>query len=151
LSQTFLTFRLDLASALLTERANAVYREQCDLDVRALRVLRLVCAQPGVTPKAVSRRALVEKTLLSKILADLEARGLLGREPHAQDGRSVALRASREGRKVARDSERIGRALEAELVSALSDRQRETLDRLLATLTNSLMAPAEESPGRAPA
>lgn len=145
MEDAFLTFRLDLASALLTERANAVYRERCNLDVRALRVLRLVCAEPGVTPKAVSRRALVEKTLLSKILADLEARGLLGREAHAQDGRSVALRASREGRKMAKESERLGRALEADLVSALSDRQRETLDRLLAKLTNSLMAPVESA------
>jgi len=149
LDSAFLTFRLDLASALLTERANAVYRERWDLDVRALRVLRLVCAEPGVTPKAVSRRALIEKTLLSKLLADLESRGLLGRETHAEDGRSVALRASREGRKVARDSERLGRALEAELASALSDRQRETLDRLLARLTTSLTRSAENA-ARAP-
>ncbi|WP_296652717.1 MarR family winged helix-turn-helix transcriptional regulator [Paraburkholderia sp.] len=139
----FLTFRLDLASALLTERANNVYRERWDLDVRALRVLRLVCAEPGITPKAVSRRALVEKTLLSKILADLEARGLIHRETHAQDGRSVALRASREGTKVAKESERLGRALEAEMAAALSDRERTTLDRLLAKLATSLMAPAD--------
>ncbi|WP_310630539.1 helix-turn-helix domain-containing protein, partial [Paraburkholderia sp.] len=75
----FLTFRLDLTSALLSERANAVYRERWGLDVRALRVLRIVCAEPGVTPKAVSQRALIEKTLLSKTLAELESRGGGGR------------------------------------------------------------------------
>ncbi|HKR46234.1 MAG TPA: helix-turn-helix domain-containing protein [Paraburkholderia sp.] len=64
----FLTFRLDQTSALLMDRANAVYRERWDLDVRAMRVLRIIRAEPGITPKAVSQRALVEKTLLSKTL-----------------------------------------------------------------------------------
>ena len=43
------------------ERANAVYRERWDLDVRAMRVLRIIRAEPGITPKAVSQRALIEK------------------------------------------------------------------------------------------
>ena len=57
------------------ERANAVYRERWDLDVRAMRVLRIIRAEPGITPKAVSQRALIEKTLLSKMLGELESRG----------------------------------------------------------------------------
>jgi DNA-binding MarR family transcriptional regulator len=134
----FLTFRLDLASALLTERANAVYGERWGLDVRALRVLRLACAEPGITPKSLSHGTLVEKTLLSKVLAELEARGLLVREPHPHDGRSVALRATRDGMKVARDSEKLGMALESELVAGLSAKERETLERLLAKLAKSL-------------
>lgn len=137
----FLTFRLDLVSALLTEHANAVYRERWGLDVRALRVLRIVCAEPGITPKCVSQRALVEKTLLSKILSGLEARALIGRAPHTQDGRSVALRATRAGAKVAGDSVKLGAVLETELVAALSGRERETLERLLGKLAASLTEP----------
>jgi len=53
----FLTFRLELTSALLINRANLVYRERWNLDVRALRVLRLVCAEPDITPKSISQRA----------------------------------------------------------------------------------------------
>ena len=57
----YLTFRLDLTSSLLVDRANLIYSDQWDLDVRALRVLRLVCAEPDITPKAVSQQALIEK------------------------------------------------------------------------------------------
>jgi DNA-binding MarR family transcriptional regulator len=135
----FLTFRLDLTSALLSERANAVYRERWGLDVRALRVLRIVCAEPGITPKAVSQRALIEKTLLSKMLAELESRGLTGRDAHQQDRRSVALRATPEGMKVARASAKVGAELEAALAEALTETERRTLDRLLEKLSNSLL------------
>ncbi len=135
----FLTFRLDLASALLISRANVVYREHWNLDVRALRVLRLVCAEPDITPKQVSQRALIEKTLLSKVLAELESRALIGRSPHPSDRRSVALHATAEGLKVARASEALGAALEVELVKELTASERKTLERLLDKLSSDLL------------
>ncbi|MCP3718273.1 MULTISPECIES: MarR family winged helix-turn-helix transcriptional regulator [unclassified Paraburkholderia] len=135
----FLTFRLDQTSALLMDRANAVYRERWDLDVRAMRVLRIIRAEPGITPKAVSQRALIEKTLLSKTLGELESRGLIGRGTHAQDRRSVVLRVTPEGTKVANASEKAGSKLEAELAAVLTDHERKTLDQLLAKLAQSLI------------
>ena len=141
----FLTFRLDLASALLSERANAVYHERWGLDVRALRVLRLDCAEAGITPKAVSQRALIEKTLLSKTLAELETRGLIGRDTHAQDRRSIALSGTPEGVKVAQASAKLGATLEADLSAALTLGERKTLDRLLKKLSDSLLDSAAEA------
>ncbi len=135
----FLTFRLDLTSELLISRANAVYREQWNLDVRALRVLRLACSEPGITPKEMSQRALIEKTLLSKILANLEARDLIGRDTHVADRRSIALRATPYGLKVARESEALGMELEGELVKALSASERKSLEKLLDKLARSLL------------
>jgi DNA-binding MarR family transcriptional regulator len=144
LYSNFLTFRLDLASELLISRANAVYRERWNLDVRALRVLRLVCAEPDITPKEVSQRSLIEKTLLSKILADLEARDLIGRDTHAVDRRSVALRATGHGLKIAKDSEALGMELESELVKALTAIERKSLEKLLDKLARSLLDRNEE-------
>lgn len=134
----FLTFRLDQTSALLIERANAVYRERWDLDVRALRVLRIICATPGIAPKAVSQLALIEKTLLSKTLGELESRGLIRRGKHAADRRSVTLRVTPEGSKVANASEKAGSKLESELAAVLTDQERKMLDQLLAKLAQSL-------------
>lgn len=136
----FLTFRLDLTSALLTNRANVVYRERWNLDVRALRVLRLVCAEPDITPTAVSQRALIEKTLLSKVLTELETRGFITRNTHSSDRRSFALRATADGLKVAKASEALGLAMEAQLATVLSDSERKMLERLLSKLSNSLLA-----------
>lgn len=138
-SPGFLTFRLDLASVLLSTRANEIYRERWSLDVRALRVLRLICSEAGITPTRVSQRSLVEKTLLSKTLAELEARGLIARETHARDRRSVTLRGTPEGVEVAQSSAQVGEALEETLVAALTASERKTLDRLLEKLSASLI------------
>lgn len=138
-SPGFLTFRLDLASVLLSTRANEIYRERWSLDVRALRVLRLICSEAGITPTRVSQRSLVEKTLLSKTLAELEARGLIARETHARDRRSVTLRGTPEGVEVAQSSAQVGEALEDTLVAALTASERKTLDRLLEKLSASLI------------
>ena len=145
----FLTFRLDLTSALLINRANLVYRERWDLDVRALRVLRLVCAEPDITPKSVSQRALIEKTLLSKVLAELETRGLITRSMHVSDRRSIALRATAHGLEVAQASETVGSELEVELAKALSEKERKMLGRLLRKLSHSLLE--SESTSASPA
>jgi DNA-binding MarR family transcriptional regulator len=107
--------------------------------VRALRVLRLVCAEAGITPKTVSQRALIEKTLLSKTLAELEARGLIVRDTHAQDRRSIALSGTPEGVGVAQASAKVGADLEGELAAVLSASERKTLDRLLEKLSDSLL------------
>jgi DNA-binding MarR family transcriptional regulator len=137
----FLNFKLDMASALLMERANVVYRDHWDLDVRGLRVLRLVQACPDITPKEVSTRAMLEKTLLSKTLSLLESRKLISRHTHPVDRRSVGLRATALGTQVAEDSSIVGAELEDQLVSALSRSEREALDSMLTKLMDSLLAP----------
>ncbi|KDP84441.1 MarR family transcriptional regulator [Cupriavidus sp. SK-3] len=136
----FLAFKLNLTSALLIDRANVAYRERWNLDVRALRVLRLVCAEPDTTPKEVSRRTLVEKTLLSKVLAELDTRGLISRNTHPSDRRSVMLRATADGFEVARASGVLGLALEVEPAKALTAGERKNLERLLDKLSNSLLS-----------
>ncbi|MEJ5903329.1 MarR family transcriptional regulator [Pseudomonas kermanshahensis] len=135
----FLNFKLDMASALLMERANAVYRQHWDLDVRGLRVLRLIRAHPDVTPKDVSTLAMLEKTLLSKTLALLESRGLISRHPHPVDRRSVGLRATAAGTQIADNSSVVGAELEDQLVRALSIKERQVLDGLLSKLVDSLL------------
>jgi DNA-binding MarR family transcriptional regulator len=137
----FLNFKLDMASALLMERANVVYRTHWDLDVRGLRVLRLVQACPDITPKEVSTRSMLEKTLLSKTLSLLESRELISRHTHPVDRRSVGLRATALGTQVAEDSAIVGAELEDRLIGTLSPQERETLNRLLSKLVDSLTAP----------
>jgi DNA-binding MarR family transcriptional regulator len=138
----FLNFKLDMSSALLMERANDVYLQHWDLDVRGLRVLRLIQASPDITPKEVSSRAFLEKTLLSKTLALLESRDLISRSPHPVDRRSVGLRTTPAGSQIADDSSVVGSELEDQLVSALSAKERVALDGLLSKLMESLLPPS---------
>jgi DNA-binding MarR family transcriptional regulator len=138
----FLNFKLDMTSALLMEHANAVYRQHWDLDVRGLRVLRLIQACPDITPKEVSSRAFLEKTLLSKTLALLETRELISRAPHPIDRRSVGLRTTAEGSRIADESSAVGSELEDQLVCALTSKERVALDGLLSKLMESLLPPS---------
>ena len=55
--------------------------------VRELRVLRLIHALPGVAASELGQRLVLEKTLMSKYLADLEQRGLIQRSLDPQDNR----------------------------------------------------------------
>jgi DNA-binding MarR family transcriptional regulator len=137
----FLNFKLDMASALLMERANDVYLQHWGLDVRGLRVLRLIQACPDVTPKEISSRVFLEKTLLSKTLALLESRDLISRAPHPVDRRSVGLRTTAAGSQIADDSSVVGSELEDQLVSALSAKERAALSGLLSKLMESLLPP----------
>jgi DNA-binding MarR family transcriptional regulator len=89
---------------------------------------------------------LIEKTLLSKVLAELEARGLLERNPHSTDRRSVALRATTQGLEIAQASEVLGSMLEARLSHALSANERQMLEQLLGKLSSSLLASEAGAP-----
>ena len=78
---------------------------------------------------------MVDKTLLSKNIAHLEARGLITREADARDNRLQCLNLTEAGLKIWQESERIGRGLEDEMFSGLTpdewDELHDLLDRVI--------------------
>ena len=111
----YLTYKLDLIKTLATKAADAYYVEASGMRVRELRLLRLVHDTPGVAATELRHRLVLDKTLLSKNLADLEKRGLIERETDPHDNRVQRLHLSAVGLRVWRECERIGRRLEAEM------------------------------------
>src|SRR6202044_368675 len=83
----FLTFKLDLVKSEMIRQANAVYRPACGRDVRSLRGLRIICDEPGITASMLKDQALIEKTVLSKVMAALIKRKLVRRTVHPNDAR----------------------------------------------------------------
>ncbi|RDJ98220.1 MarR family transcriptional regulator [Paraburkholderia lacunae] len=126
----FLTFKLDLIKSEMINQANIAYKSVCGLDVRLLRVLRLICDEPGITATAVKGQTLIEKTLLSKLLAELIERKLIRRTIHPGDARQFELWPTVAGKRVRKDSNELGLKLEEEMLSALSSREREELNRI---------------------
>ncbi|WP_454829925.1 MarR family winged helix-turn-helix transcriptional regulator [Paraburkholderia xenovorans] len=126
----FLTFKLDLIKSEMINQANVAYRSAYDLDVRMLRVLRLICDEPGITATSVSGQTLIEKTLLSKLLAALIERKLIRRTIHPEDARHFELWPTAAGTRVRKDSNELGMKLEQDMLSALSSLEREQLDRI---------------------
>jgi DNA-binding MarR family transcriptional regulator len=95
-------------------------------------VLRLVGRSPGVTPSQLATWLHLDRGTLTGILERLESRQLLSREPHPEDGRSVVLSLSRQGRRLDRETtgtveECIRRALST-LSRAQIDAAKQVLD-----------------------
>ncbi|MFT4068402.1 MarR family winged helix-turn-helix transcriptional regulator [Paraburkholderia sp.] len=132
----FLTFKLDLIKSEMISRANAAYRPAFGLDVRSLRVLRIICDAAGITATALKEQTLIEKTLLSKLVADLIERKLVRRSIHPDDARHFQLWATAAGKRVRVASDELGQSLETEMLSMLSADERGQLNRIVDKLVD---------------
>jgi DNA-binding MarR family transcriptional regulator len=132
----FLTFKLDLIKSEMISRANAAYRPAVGLDVRSLRVLRIICDAAGITATELKEQTLIEKTLLSKLVADLIERKLVRRSIHPDDARHFQLWPTAAGKRVRAASDELGQSLETEMLSMLSAEERGELNRIVDKLVD---------------
>lgn len=137
---SYLTFKLDLVKSAMLRRANLVYRRELGLDVRSLRLLRAICDNPGVTATGLRELTLVEKTLLSKDLAELVGLKLVRRSIHPDDARHHQLWPTARGKQVRGASDDLGHAMEAVMLSVLSPDEHAVLDELLGRLAREFLA-----------
>lgn len=143
----YLTFKLDLIKTELIRRADAIYRPTCRLDVRSLRVLRLICDLPGVTSTRLRTLTLIEKTTLSKLLSVLSERSFIHRTADPDDSRYLKLWPTDSGHRVRAESDKLARAMEVEMLWMLSAKERVKLNLLIDKVLDSLClaAPPDES------
>lgn len=127
----YLTYKLDLLKTLATKAIDPHYQVLAGMRVRELRVLRLLHDQPGIAATELRHQLVLDKTLLSKNLAELERRGLIERRPHERDNRLQCLHLSAEGQRVWRACEQLGREIEADMFADLSPEEWEQLHTLL--------------------
>jgi DNA-binding MarR family transcriptional regulator len=116
----YLTFKLDLIKSEMISRANAEYRPAFGLDVRSLRVLRVICDAPGITASALKEQTLIEKTVLSKLVTDLIERKLVRRSIHPDDARHFQLWPTGAGKRIRVSSDELGQSMETEMLSMLT-------------------------------
>ncbi|MGV3653654.1 MAG: MarR family winged helix-turn-helix transcriptional regulator [Noviherbaspirillum sp.] len=140
---SYLTFRLDLLKTEMIQGANVVYRREIGLDVRTLRVLRAICDAPGSTSTRVIERTLIEKTLLSKVVADLVERKLVRRTIHPDDARHYQLWPTAAGKKARKASDKIGKAMEEQMLAVLSADEKAALCRIIDKLVDDLRNAAQ--------
>jgi DNA-binding MarR family transcriptional regulator len=145
---SYLTFRLDLLKTEMIRSANLVYRREFGLDVRALRVLRAICDAPGATATEIKESTLIEKTLLSKMLADLVEKQLIRRGIHPGDARHYQLWPTSDGERTRRLSDAVGESMERRMLSSLSETEKRELRRIIDKLVDELRQAAwQQKPG----
>jgi len=91
-----------------------------------------------LSQKALGARLRLEKSTVSRLVARLEERAWVRREPHPRDGRSVQLCLTAQGRQA---TERLATARTAkfnELFAAIAEEERAAVLHALTTLTRAL-------------
>jgi DNA-binding MarR family transcriptional regulator len=109
-----------------TERM-AVY----ELPVIDFSILSLITHNPGITSRQLSSALKIQPPNLVAKVSGFEARGLIERQPHPQDGRAVGLHLTPEGATLMAQAERTAIELEDAAAHRLSSAEKKTLIRLL--------------------
>ena len=94
-------------------------------------ILSMIRHNPGITSRQLcSVLSILPPNLVGKI-DSMEARELVSRKPHPQDGRALGLYLTEVGATLMHDAERTATALEDEVSHKLSAAEKKTLMRLL--------------------
>jgi DNA-binding MarR family transcriptional regulator len=100
-----------------------------DLTATQLSALTSLQLAGALSPRELADVERVQPPTMTKIVAKLEERGLVGRTPHPTDGRQVILAATEAGREVLGRSDRVRDQWLAKRLAELSPEERETLRR----------------------
>jgi DNA-binding MarR family transcriptional regulator len=116
----------------------------------AFRILFTILHAGPTSPLELARLFSVSKASISSVVDTLERNGLVRREPSPTDGRSVLIVITARGERVAGELFQRQNRREAEWARALTNRERQTLLRLLAKLMAGRPAPPRQLPDRLP-
>ncbi|MBX3196488.1 MAG: winged helix-turn-helix transcriptional regulator [Microbacteriaceae bacterium] len=133
--------RLDDDPSFLLARANAVSVQAGNaalaahgLRVRSYAVLALSAAADAPTQRELADHLRLDPSQVVALVDDLEARGLVTREPDPSDRRTRVVRITRAGRPALEAAERDLRAAESPLHDRLTPSQRAALPGILRAL-----------------
>jgi DNA-binding MarR family transcriptional regulator len=108
-------------------------RQMAPYDMRPVdfSVASLIARNPGITSRQLCATLGILPPNLVGLIKQLEARGLITRQPHASDRRATGLHPTRQGSALITKAEATAQALELEATHALSPSERKTLIALL--------------------
>ena len=134
----FLPYQLSVASNAVSGLIAERYRKRFGLKIAEWRIMA-VLGDRGEAGGPMTQRALTAATVMDKVAVNravkvLEERGLVGRVPNPDDGRSHLLELTGEGRAIHAEVMPLARATERELLAGLAPGEEATLRRLLAGL-----------------
>lgn len=90
-----LSYRLSRIAGTLSRSASVRYRREFDVSLGEWRVIALLGEKPGTTLNRLARRAALDKSQMSRVVARLEARGYVMRSAGAR--RSTMLTLTNDG------------------------------------------------------
>jgi DNA-binding MarR family transcriptional regulator len=132
--EDFLPYRLSVVANVVSQALSAAYAQRFGLSIPEWRVLAVLAQQPGLSAAEVADRTAMDKVAVSRAVAALLRCRRIEREFSTRDRRRSVLRLSAEGVAVYARVVPVARDYERTLVGALSERERNALDRILRVL-----------------
>jgi DNA-binding MarR family transcriptional regulator len=129
-------FRLAQAQHRATRRFEAAVGKPLALRKVEFSLLALLRANGPLTPKQLAQTLWLSAPALTAVLDRLQARGLLQRRPHPEDGRSQQVLPTEAGSALSAQAEVAAAGMEAPLSQRLSPAQRAMLMELLQKLAD---------------
>lgn len=129
----YLPYRLSVSSNAVSRLIARAYEDRFGLTIPQWRLVAVLAEEP-MTQQAIVARTAMDKVTVSRAAQALAARHLVGREAHADDGRSHILSLTEEGRRLYAEIAPLALAYEAALLSGLTPAETLTLKRLLLRL-----------------
>lgn len=141
--ETLVGFTLRRAQAAVSRSFVETF---ADLEVRPtqLGVLSVVEASPGLKPSRVGSLLGIKRANVGPLLEGLEGRGLLRRQPAADDRRAQSLFLTAQGEALVAELRRCEVAHEARITAGLDARERAQLLALLRRVESAALAGAED-------
>lgn len=126
-------FMMRTLQALMRPEGQAI-RSEVNLPPGAIGVLAVIWLNPGISQNELAGAVALKKSAVTKLVTDLEARGILVRERVSQDRRMNALTLSHEGQVLIGRIRRLTQAWNDRLFSDVAPADREAFFRVLETI-----------------
>src|ERR1700683_3234253 len=133
--EQFLPYRLNVVSSLVSQALSRVYAQRYGIGVPEWRVLVTLGQYQMMTAKAIGSHTHMHKTKVSRAVAILEKRRLLGRRPNREDKREAFLSLTAAGRNIYEELAPPALDFAKRLTEILTPADREAFNRALSQLT----------------
>lgn len=136
---------------LLRQAANAhrhaMERALADLGVTPpqFTVLTMIAAYPGCSNADLARLSLLMPPTITVIIANLEKRGVISRQPHASHGRIRQIEVTPEGQRLLGACRERVHATEERLAAGLDEQGQTTVKEWLSTIAKWIPVPDDAS------
>lgn len=127
----YVSFRLEHVSKVARDAADTIYRRECGLDIRQLRVLRVLETEPDLTVSEIVEETMFERTLVSRIIHGMVKQKLVARRICDDDARQIRLSLTPAGFDRVIVAGKLGDDLNEDLLSVLTKEQRKSLNLCL--------------------
>jgi DNA-binding MarR family transcriptional regulator len=111
---------------------------QCGVSVQEYTALSVLAARPGLSNAQLARRSLVTPQSMIEILARLERRGLVLREPDPRRARILRGTLTKKGRRLLVDADRAVAGLQEQLLADVPQRDRAAVIEVMRSVMNRL-------------